>query len=44
MTGEEDEIVAELSEPVRAALDDAVHVVDSVLDELMSSEPKGPRC
>jgi len=44
MTGEEDEIVAQLSEPVQAALDGAVHVVESVLDELLSSQPEGPRC
>jgi hydrogenase maturation protease len=41
MTGEEDEIVADLSEPVRAALDEAVRVVESLLDELTSTEEKG---
>ena len=34
MTGEEDEIVAELSEPVRAALDAAERLVDELLDDL----------
>jgi hydrogenase maturation protease len=34
MTGEEDEVVVALSAPVRAAVDDAVALVESVLDEL----------
>jgi hydrogenase maturation protease len=34
MTGDEDEIVAALSEPVRAALDEGCRLVVSVLDEL----------
>jgi hydrogenase maturation protease len=34
MTGEEDEIVAALSEPVRAALDPAAALVEELLDEL----------
>jgi hydrogenase maturation protease len=33
MTGEEDEVVAELSEPVRAALDEAVRLVRSLIEE-----------
>jgi hydrogenase maturation protease len=35
---EADEIVAELSEPVRAALDEGVRLVESLLEELSSSE------
>jgi hydrogenase maturation protease len=35
MTGDEEEIVGELSEPVRAAVDEAVALVESVLGELM---------
>jgi hydrogenase maturation protease len=35
---EDEEIVAELSEPVRAALDEAVRLVESLLDELVTSE------
>jgi hydrogenase maturation protease len=34
MTGEEEEVVGELSEPVRAAIDDAVGLVESVIREL----------
>ncbi|MBA2581362.1 MAG: hydrogenase maturation protease [Thermoleophilaceae bacterium] len=34
MTGDEEEIVGELSEPVRAAVDEAVVLVESVLGEL----------
>ena len=37
MSGEEEEIVGELSEPVRAALDPAVELVESVLEELLES-------
>jgi hydrogenase maturation protease len=40
MTGEEDEVVADISEPVRAALDEAVRMVESLLMEL-TSQPKG---
>jgi hypothetical protein len=39
MTGEEDEVVMELSEPVRAALDEAVRLVESVLDQLEEASP-----
>jgi hydrogenase maturation protease len=35
MTGEEEEVVGELSEPVRAALDDAVRMVEELVDELV---------
>jgi hydrogenase maturation protease len=35
MTGDEDELVGELSEPVRAAIDDAVKLVESVVEELL---------
>ena len=35
MTGAEEELVGELSEPVRAALDDAVALVESVVGELV---------
>jgi hydrogenase maturation protease len=38
MTGEEEDVVADLSEPVRAALDEAERLVDSLLAELM--QPK----
>jgi len=34
----EDELKAELSEPVRASLDEAVRMVESLLDDLISSE------
>jgi hydrogenase maturation protease len=34
MTGEEDEIVAQLSEPVRAALDHAVRLVESLINDI----------
>ena len=34
MTGDEEEMVGELSEPVRAAIDDAVGLVESVIREL----------
>jgi hydrogenase maturation protease len=38
MTGEEEDVVAELSEPVQAALDPAVELVESLLLELTSTE------
>ncbi len=42
MTGEEEDIVVELSEPVRAAVAEAVRVVDGLLAELLSNEqPEG---
>ena len=40
MSGEEEEIVGELSPPVRAALDSAVELVLSVLEELMKSNER----
>jgi hydrogenase maturation protease len=39
MTGEEDEVVAELSAPVQAALEPAVELVESLLLELTSTDP-----
>ncbi|MEA2479285.1 MAG: hydrogenase maturation protease [Thermoleophilaceae bacterium] len=36
MTGDEEELVGDLSEPVRAALDEAVKLVESVLGELLA--------
>ena len=39
MTGDEDELVGELSEPVRAALPGAVELVQELLSEL--NDPKG---
>jgi len=38
MSGEEDEIVAELSEPVRAAIGEAVRLVESLIADLRSEE------
>ena len=40
MTGEEEELVAELSAPVRAALDPAVELVEELLAELTSDQSK----
>jgi hydrogenase maturation protease len=37
MTGDEDDVVAELSEPVRAALHRAVEVVESLLEDLTAT-------
>jgi hydrogenase maturation protease len=42
MTGEEDEVVAELSEPVRAAVGEAVRMVESLIGELQHEEEGGP--
>jgi hydrogenase maturation protease len=36
--GEDDDLSAELSEPVRASIDEAVRMVESVLDDLTTSE------
>jgi hydrogenase maturation protease len=36
MTGDEDEIAAELSDPVQGALDAAVDLVESLLDDLIA--------
>jgi len=38
MTGEEEDVVAALSEPVRAALDRAVTIVEELLEELTSAD------
>jgi hydrogenase maturation protease len=38
MSAEDEEIVAALSEPVRAALDEAVRLVESLLEELITEE------
>jgi hydrogenase maturation protease len=38
MTGEEDEIVAALSEPVRASLDPATKLVESLLEEIRNPQ------
>ncbi len=38
MTGEEDEIVAQLSEPVRAALDPATKLVESLLHDIRNPQ------
>jgi hydrogenase maturation protease len=42
MTGEEDEIVAALTEPVRAALDEAERMAWSLLEELTTEEGRSP--
>ena len=42
MSGEEDEVVAELSPPVRGALDAGVELVESLLAELTSEEEVRP--
>ena len=41
MTGDEEDVVADLSEPVQAALGDAVKLVGSLLDDLTTHEPEG---
>jgi hydrogenase maturation protease len=41
MTGDEEDVVADLSEPVRAALDEAVRLVGSLLADLTTHEPQG---
>jgi Ni,Fe-hydrogenase maturation factor len=38
-TGDEEDVLVELSEPVRGALDEAVRMVESVLDELEEASP-----
>jgi hypothetical protein len=35
MTGEEEDVVVDMSEPVRAAMDEAVRLVESLLDDLI---------
>ena len=39
MTGDEDEVVAAISEPVRAALDEAERLVAQLLDEMTTTTP-----
>ena len=41
MSGDEEDVVGELSEPVLAAVDEAVAMVESLVEELSASEPKG---
>jgi hydrogenase maturation protease len=41
MSGDDDEIVMELSEPVRAALDEAVRLVESLVAELITAGEDG---
>ena len=44
MSGDEEDVVAELSAPVRAALDEAVALVESLLAELTTDHrPEGRR-
>jgi hydrogenase maturation protease len=45
MSGDEEELVGDLSEPVRAALDDAVELVESLLGELLAetTDEGGPK-
>ena len=43
MTGDEPEVVADVSEPVRAALDDAVRLVEELLEDLANERPEEPR-
>jgi Ni,Fe-hydrogenase maturation factor len=38
MRGEEEEIVGELSEPVRVALDEAVNMVETLVAELVGGQ------
>jgi hydrogenase maturation protease len=40
MRGDEEDVVADISEPVRAALDEAVLLVESVLAELIAEDRK----
>jgi hydrogenase maturation protease len=39
MTADDEDVVAQLSEPVRAALDPAVHLVESLLAEIINQPP-----
>jgi hydrogenase maturation protease len=41
MSGDEEDLVGELSEPVRAAVDEAVKLVESVLGELLAANDEG---
>jgi hypothetical protein len=40
MSGDEPDLVGDLSEPVRAALDPAVRLVESLLEELTTTEQR----
>jgi hypothetical protein len=40
MSGDEDEVVAELSEPVSAALDEAVRMVEGLTEELLEGRDR----
>jgi hypothetical protein len=39
MRGDEEDVVAAISEPVRAALDEGVRLVESLLEDLAKDEP-----
>jgi hypothetical protein len=41
MTGDEEDIVMELSAPVRASLDRAVELVESLLENVIEDEARG---
>ncbi|MEA2267486.1 MAG: hydrogenase maturation protease [Solirubrobacteraceae bacterium] len=43
MTGDEEDVVATISEPVRVALDEAVRLVETLLTDLTSPEPEEGR-
>jgi hydrogenase maturation protease len=43
MSGDEEELVGDLSEPVRAAVDPAVELVGSVLDDVLATHTQGGR-
>jgi hydrogenase maturation protease len=43
MSGDEEDIVGELSEPVLAAVDEAVRLVESLVEELSAAEPQEPK-
>jgi hydrogenase maturation protease len=43
MSGDEEELVGDLSEPVRAAVDPAVELVGSVLDDVLATHAQGGR-
>jgi hypothetical protein len=42
MRGDEEDVVAAISEPVRAALDEGVRLVEELLAELTSQEGETP--
>lgn len=43
MSGDEEDVVGELSEPVLAAVEEAVGLVESLLEELSVAEPQEPK-